>query len=125
MNTADCTTIIGGGKGPTDAGRAPDAGACTAIEVSTFDASCQQDADCVSVGVGNLCTNGSSCICAAGTINVGEESRYDAYRKQLESKVTQGSSFCSCPFFGSPHCAGGKCVHGPNASAAVFIRRPQ
>jgi hypothetical protein len=98
-----------GGTAASDAGDASplDAGSCVHIDVSAFDTSCVNDADCLSVYAGVLCA-GYNCICAAGgAINANDEARYQA----LVSSVPAGSGpHCNCPFLGRASCLQGRCV---------------
>lgn len=88
----------------------PDASICVDIDPSTYDQSCTQSSDCISVSAGELCTG--FCPCGGATINASEEMRYSAAIAGIESGL------CGCPLLGNPTCVNGQCAicSGPNPS---------
>lgn len=98
VNSATCVS-------PTDA-----SAACTTIDTTGYDQSCQTDSDCVTVSVGSICENGGSCMCTAGSIRASEKDRFDAHVAAVEAASKPGGRPCSCPYFGSPKCVAKQCM---------------
>jgi hypothetical protein len=107
INTALCT---GTPDASVDTGTAPDAAVCIDIDPTTFDNTCNVDADCMAVTGGTFCGNGPWCMCLGATINVDGQTRYQAEIADLESRIKPGPGGCTCPFFGSPRCNLGHCA---------------
>ena len=90
-----------------DAAVAVDAGRCVSIDPSSYDASCNVDSDCVTVGSGTLCIN--DCVLCRGqyaqlhhgiatlAINAAARAKYDA-----DTDVLKGA----CPVVEDTMCAG-------------------
>jgi hypothetical protein len=81
---------------------ATDAGTCVDISVSSYDVSCTQTSDCISIYAGQLCDG--DCDCPNATVNASGQSQYD----QAISGLQLG--LCGCPDFPPPECVSGKCV---------------
>ena len=120
----DAATSFETGSSASDAGQAaydastgPESGGsttgdgdvCVTIDPSTYDLSCHTDADCVTVSAGTICA-GYNGICGGSTINADGLVRYDA---ELGSIPQGPGPYCSCPYFGSPHCLQGTCTFCP------------
>jgi len=98
-------------------GAAGDGAACVSVELSSYDQSCNVDADCVEITSGSVC-NGS-CQCGGSAINVDGESRY---RSQVAG-ITAGE--CPCFAGGNPTCVDHTCTlcsPGPGGSCGVIAR---
>jgi hypothetical protein len=108
VNTAICIAPDAGTG--SDTGAPPDAGLCIDMSPSGFDQACTGDPDCIRVAVGTMCTNAPWCMCAAASINVADQARYEAALEDMQSRITPGPQGCSCPFFGSPRCVGSRCT---------------
>lgn len=103
----------GGNVQPDDATAPPpppDAPVCVDLDPSTFNQSCTQSSDCISVTAGELCTG--DCFCGGATINASEEMRYSAATAGIRPGL------CGCPLLGNPTCVNGQCVvcGGPSPS---------
>ncbi len=79
-----------------------DAGKCVDIAVSSYDVSCTQASDCISIYAGELCDG--DCACPNATVSASEQSKYD----QAINGIITG--LCGCPAFFPPECLSGKCV---------------
>jgi hypothetical protein len=96
------------GSGPGEGGSVytePDGESCVNIDVATYDHTCEQDSDCISITPGTICSG--ECICNVGAaVNQSEEARYQAAVSQLASS----SSLCPCPVAPSPVCHNHQCT---------------
>ena len=108
VNTALCTSAPDASPG-ADAG-APDARVCIDIDPTSFDQTCKGDSDCFEVTGGTFCGNGPWCMCGGASINVDDQSRYEAALADLRSRITPGPGGCFCPYLGSPRCVHGLCT---------------
>jgi hypothetical protein len=84
----------------------PDAGPpCNpeVISASSFNQTCQSDADCVAVYQGSLCTD---CLCPNAAINQGALSAYTT----VFNAEGPPTSICDCPAIPPPVCKGGMCT---------------
>src|ERR1019366_7166364 len=100
-----CAPGSGGSCGVTavDAGPPPsDAATCVNIDLSTYDQSCTQSSDCVSVTAGTLCSG--ECACRGSLINVDGQARYN----QAITGIVP--AMCACPSWGEPACVQDRCV---------------
>jgi hypothetical protein len=91
--------------GSTDTANA-DGGVCVAIDVSTYDQSCNAASDCIVIQTGNVCSE--ECVCGSSTVNASEEARYN--------EATSGllfSEFCDCPPEPVLECTNHLCVSVP------------
>jgi len=80
-----------------------DAGqACVDIVLSTYDQSCNQASDCMTIQAGEVC-NGD-CACGGSPVNISGQARYD--------QAVSGIRFegCPCPASPPPACIAGTCV---------------
>jgi hypothetical protein len=84
-----------------------DGGTCIDVDTSTYDLSCQQASDCITVSAGRIC-DGYSCLCGGSTINASGQARYEAAIASL--RPTDAGPFCECPASIAPHCLQGTCV---------------
>jgi hypothetical protein len=83
-----------------------------AIVLSSFDQSCNQASDCVTITSGNLCDG--DCQCGDSAIN---QSGLAEYESEV-SQVTQG--LCKCFSQGAPQCVAGTCtLCGPGSTDPV------
>jgi hypothetical protein len=89
---------------PDGGGASGDAGSCVNVDLSTFDRSCKQASDCVSVTAGELCTG--QCSCGGSFINADGLARY----QQLVAGVEPGTCFCGEE--PAPECIDGTCSVG-------------
>jgi hypothetical protein len=92
----------GGGGSSGSGGGSGGGGSCVDIVLSSYDLSCQQDSDCISISSGQICDG--DCTCGGSTINADGESRY----KQALSSLTLGE--CACPLECVPQCLGNVCT---------------
>ena len=107
----------GGGDsdgGQTDSGVwTNDAGAaCVDIDLSTYDTSCVENIDCISIQSGEVCSG--NCACGGSPVSASEQARYE--------QATGGIVFADCPCVsgGLLECIAGTCVicgYGPNQPA--------
>jgi hypothetical protein len=106
LGLVPCAVAACGGRtfaeDPPDGGPNSDAASCVTIDVSTYDRSCQQASDCVTISAGTFCDG--ECGCGGSTINADGQSRYAA---QLAS-ITQGD--CFCPNEPTPECIENVCT---------------
>ena len=94
-----------GGGACTMGGCPADAGSCSTakISASSYDQSCTQNADCVAVWDGSVCTN---CRCPNAAIN---RSALPQYQSDLAA-MHPTPSICDCPAFPPPTCLSGTCT---------------
>jgi hypothetical protein len=79
------------------------------VVLSSYDQSCNIDADCVTITSGNLCSG--DCRCGGSTINKSGLATYESETSGL------GASTCFCPAEGVPQCIGGTCtLCGPGST---------
>ncbi len=108
VNTAHC---IGDASVTPTPDASDDASSCVQIDPAGYDEMCATDTDCVAVQEGDICANGQSCICLAGSINTSGSASYDAMVQQALMNVSpSGPPGCSCPYFGAPRCLEGMCT---------------
>ena len=86
--------------------------ACVDIDLSTYDTSCVENIDCITIQSGEVCSG--SCDCGGSPVSASEQARYD--------QATSGIVFagCPCPSGGLLECIAGTCVicgYGPNRPA--------
>ena len=115
------------GVGPDGGGASGDAAVtCVNVDLSTYDRSCKQASDCVSVTAGEVCTG--QCSCGGSFINAGALGRY----QQAVAGIEPGTCFCGVG--PAPECVDGTCTAGnaigaddagttssPDATACVSI----
>jgi hypothetical protein len=104
VGLAPCAVIACGGRtfGQETPDGGDDGGACVTIDVTTYDRSCQQASDCISISAGTFCDG--ECGCGGATINGDGESRYESQLAQ----ITQGD--CFCPEEPAPQCLENVCT---------------
>jgi hypothetical protein len=99
----------GGGAGGTTTGSG--GGTCVTIHLSDYNTACAEDADCISVNVGQICPG--ACLCGGGgAISTSEQARYANALSSIQTDDT-----CPCPSSGPVTCVGGQCTQctfGPN-----------
>lgn len=88
----------------------PDGATCIDIVAASFDQSCNQDSDCISITSGVLCSR--DCLCGGGTINKSGEARYQSELDQLPPSAI----ICDCVLSVAPRCVGGTCSLCSNGS---------
>jgi hypothetical protein len=118
--------FLEGGCGGKQIGTSPDAGAsseggvivepdgavCVDVVLSSYDQSCDQDSDCISITTGVLC---SECLCGGSPVNKSGEARYQAQVDPLISRA--GGLTCGCPAGAVPQCLDHTCtVCGPGST---------
>src|SRR5580704_3121666 len=89
-------TLSSSGPDASAEGGSGDGAACVNVELSSYDQSCNVDADCVEITSGTIC-NGS-CACGGSAINVDGKARYQS---QVAGITTAG---CPCAYPGNPTC---------------------
>jgi hypothetical protein len=89
------------GAGP-DAGPTGDSASCVTIDVSTYDRSCNQASDCVTITAGTICDG--QCGCGGSTINADGMAEYSS----AISSIRQGD--CFCPNEPTPLCLDNRCT---------------
>jgi hypothetical protein len=96
------------GSDSSDGGSSPDGqSSCVNIDLTTYDLSCQQASDCVTVSPGPYCAG--YCACGGAAINADGQSRYDA----ATASVATGE--CFCPEEPTPQCLENICTVCHNA----------
>jgi hypothetical protein len=90
--------VDGGGPGISTG----DGGRCVGIELSTYDQSCSDAADCILIQTGEVCSG--QCACGGQPVSISEQPRYE--------QATSGIAFglCGCPVQAAPQCIAKKCV---------------
>jgi hypothetical protein len=86
------------------------------ISASSYDRSCQNDSDCVSVPVGNFCFPGAD-TCPSAAISQSAYAHYQADVAKTQASVCGG--FSGCPNIPGPCCAGGVCQAGAACVSSV------
>ncbi len=96
-----------GGSGSSAHEAGTDGATCVNTDLSIYDRSCQQSADCVSIANRAVCS-GYDCVCAGGAaINV---AGLASYRAALASVHPGTGPVCNCPASPVPQCLGGVCT---------------
>lgn len=90
------------GSGPDTGISTADGGQCVEIDLSTYDQSCRQTADCILIQAGEVCSG--QCTCGGQPVSVSEHSRYE--------QATSGIAFgiCFCPAQAAPQCVDNRCI---------------
>ena len=95
------------------------------INVASYDQSCAQDSDCVSVAGGFPVQSGdycqTMCLCPGAAINMSSISQY-VHRDVSATPLGSGPSSawtCGCPGEPSPACVNGQCTTNPLQSATT------
>src|SRR5208283_2561625 len=93
---AACTgkTSESGDGGAGGDGGSGSAGGCVDVELSTYDLSCQEDSDCITISAGQICPG--DCACGGATINVSGQARYQSAVSGIQTGV------CGCPLENEP-----------------------
>lgn len=79
------------------------AAACVYVDLSTYDRSCNKDADCVEITSGKVCSG--DCLCGTCAINNDGLTRY----RQTLAPLRFG--LCGCPADHGAHCIQGVCSY--------------
>ncbi len=99
-----CSGKTTGVVNPDGGGASGDAASCVNVDLSTYDRSCKQASDCVSVTAGEVCTG--QCSCGGSFINAGALGRY----QQAVAGIEPGTCFCGVG--PAPECIDGTCTVG-------------
>jgi len=83
------------------------------IDLSTYDQSCQQASDCISVTSGEVCTG--QCDCPDAVVNESEQGRYD----QAISSVELATCFCGDG--PEPQCVDNQCTLGGSVTVEAGV----
>ncbi len=90
----------GGGSG--SGGSSSGGNTCVDVDLSTYDLSCNEAADCVVITAGEICDG--DCTCGGATINVSGQARYQSAISSIQLGL------CGCPLEGTPECLGHVCT---------------
>lgn len=106
--SAVCSALANGADAATLAGLLDGNAASCTLHASDYDRSCSQDADCIAVGEGDVCSLSCVAVCPSTAINARDEARYRADF----ANTPIGSChvpICRCPCVGFPRCHNGAC----------------